>query len=158
MNRYLVLISEINCAIKEFEGYLNPLVKIPELDKNYLQDVTCCWNLTETIWSETKFPNARNRGVYFLLGRNKNNEYDLAVYIGKASFNSSIASRLNIHLNGGDKENKIYPYGDYLLEAVITIALDKNEDLAFLAPALEEFIIGELQTKNIKLLNTIGKN
>jgi hypothetical protein len=62
-------------------------------------------------------------------------------------------------LNQPLKEKKQYPFQDkagieYLVEGVSSIEMD---DVYFLAPALEEFLIYELQDKEVNLINSLGK-
>ncbi len=118
------------------------------------------WDLTAVDWKDGAFPNSGEAGVYFLLTSAKEDSLSLAVYVGKASFNSFIGSRLYSHLYNPEKENRKYPvhdrYGnEYNVELIISIPF--KEGLEFLAPACEEFMIKHLQSKNVSLLNSVGK-
>lgn len=160
MDKYDNFISAINNGLNEFSKYLNSNYKISLFDDTNLKDPKVAWNLIKDGWHETQFPNGSSPGVYFIFGRRKEDENILGVYIGKASHNSLIGKRLYSHLSNAERENKIYPMRDkignvFLLEYVITISMD---EIYFLAPALEEFLIYYLQDEKLNLINAVGLN
>jgi Uri superfamily endonuclease len=113
--------------------------------------------LLEKSWREFRFPKSHRHGVYFIFGRKKSDDSFLGVYVGKASHNSYMCRRLSTHLNNSQKQDKIYLKKDYhhvefLLEFVLTIPME----LIFMAPALEEFLIYNLQKQGVKMINSIG--
>lgn len=161
MEKYSPFISAINNGLKEFSEYLHSDYHFSPIANDMLTDKCFSWNLAKTNWSDAQFPSGANPGVYFIFGRKKEDENVLGVYVGKASNDSLIGVRLNKHLNNPLKENNIYPMRDkpgnqFLLEFVLTIPMD--EEIHFLAPALEEYLIYSLQNQNIYLLNSVGKN
>ena len=160
MEKYSLIISAINNGLKEFSAYLHHDYYFAPIDTIKISDKNISWNLTETGWWDAQFPSGGSQGVYFIFGRKKDNENSVGVYVGKASHSSAIGSRLDKHLNNPERDNKIYPMKDkignsFLLELVVTIPM--GEELHFLAPALEEYLIYNLQNQNIYLLNAVGK-
>lgn len=159
MIKYYPYIKSINKGLVEFSKYLNSDYHIPSIEYKLI-DQKNCWDLTRTAWQDAIFPNGSCTGVYFIFGRKKSEDNVLGVYIGKASYNSAIGKRLYFHLSNSERENKIYPMKDkqgidFLLELVVTIPMD---DIYFLAPALEEFLIYKLQSDEVYLINAVGKN
>lgn len=160
MKKYSCIISAINNGLKEFSEYLHSDYNFTPINNNNLTDKKISWNLTEVDWKDAQFPSGSSRGVYFIFGRKKEDENSSGVYVGKASHSSMIGSRLDKHLSNPLRDNRIYPMKDkfgneFLLEFVLTIPLD--EEIHFLAPALEEFLIYNLQNQNIYLINAVGK-
>ncbi len=158
MEKYSTIIDVIEDAIIEFKAHLNPKTTVPFL-KEKLNDPLFCWNLKNVGWHDAIFPNGNSPGVYLLFGYKLGDEAILGVYVGKASNQSNIGSRLNSHLNNPDLGKMIYPKKDkdgntFLIEFVATIPLDF---FPFMAPALEEFLIGELQSAKIHIINSVGK-
>lgn len=152
--KYVVIISRINDAIKEFEGYLASVIKISGIGTD---NKSAYLNLDEFDWSTMDFPKGGHRGVYFMLGTNIHNKNEVAVYVGKSSFNSCIKNRLEAHLKNRGFDNRIYQFKEHIIEHVFVVALDdNNDDLAFLASSMEEFIIDELRIQKVSLLNAIG--
>jgi len=158
MEKYIEIIDEINEAIQEFIDHLNPLTLIPKLEKEKLNDTTHCWKLKEVDWNDIPFPNGNHPGIYFLFGYKQNEENILGLYIGKASVQSNIGSRLNHHLNSALREQRRYTKSDkegniFELEFVATIPL---KEFPFFASSLEEYLIEVLQGKKFHLLNKVG--
>lgn len=160
MDNYNSIISAINNGIKEFSAYLHTDQYFRLVDNDILSDKKYSWNLTEVNWNDTSFPGDDKGGVYFIFGRKKSEQDYLGVYVGKASLNSKIGYRLDKHLNNPQRDKRIYPMYDkqgneFLLDFVLTIPMD--EEIVFLAPSLEEYIICNLQNQNIHILNAVGK-
>jgi len=92
--------------------------------------------------AQAAWPSNESPGVYIFLDANKQ-----ITYIGKASANSCIGARLNPRFdpkwNPRSHESQGCVY-------ITTIALPR--ELAFEAPAIEEYLIRELSTRS----NTIG--
>jgi hypothetical protein len=158
MEQYKPLIEIINTCISDFKTYLSEKSPIELLSLDFA-DPKYYWDLTKTPWSEGKFPNSEHSGVYFMFAKGMKPEKEKGVYVGKASHNSFIGARLYSHLNQPLREKMQYPVqdkegNDYVVEGVSSIGMD---DLYFLAPALEEFLIYELQEKQVNLINSLGK-
>lgn len=159
MKKYIDIIHTINLGLTEFSDYLNPKYKIAPLSVD-ITDSKFYLDLTFLSWEDGRFPNSGNAGVYFMLARKEDDINNLGLYIGKASHNSFIGARLYSHLFQPKKADKIYPITDkkgqkFYIECVTSIAMD---DIHFLAPALEEFLIYFLQNKKIHIINSIGKS
>lgn len=159
MKKYLDTIQTINLGLTKFSTYLNPKYKIAPLTDN-IADTKSYLDLTALSWDEGRFPNSENAGVYFMFARKEADKNFIGLYVGKASHNSYIGARLYSHLFQPKKADKIYPVTDkegdkFLVECVTSIAMD---DIYFLAPALEEFLIYFLQEKKVHLINAVGKN
>jgi hypothetical protein len=159
MKKYESLIPIINNALDEFSKYLDPKHKMRLLTELDLQDSKICWDMTTIGWNDIPFPNGESRGVYIICGKKKANEDFLGAYVGKASHQSKIGRRLYVHLHNKERGDKIFPMRDksgeeFLLEYVITIPMT---GMPFFAPALEEFLMDELQKNNIYLINAVGK-
>lgn len=160
MENYTSIITAINKGIREFSEYLHSDHYFSLIDNILLSDKKIAWNLTEVHWNDTQFPGDNKGGVYFIFGRKKFEQDFIGVYVGKASLESKIGNRLHKHLNNPLRDNKIYQMKDktgneFLLEFVVTIPME--EAIVFLAPALEEYIICNLQNQNIYLINAVGK-
>jgi hypothetical protein len=160
MEKYHQYITLINNGIEGFSKYLQPEFQIQSISTNKLNDSNTSWNLKAVGWHETRFPNGDSPGVYIIFGQKKNDESFLGIYVGKASHNSVIGYRLYSHLHNPERENRIYPMkdklaNDFLLEFVITIPMN---EIYFLAPALEEFLIDYLQSQDVYLINAVGNN
>lgn len=97
-------------------------------------------------WPEV-WPNAERKGVYLILG----GEYQL-LYVGKASANNTLGVRLSSYfVYDSDCSCKVVHQGwTKPPRYVVTVAVP--EGLTFEAPAIEEYLIGELNPPN----NSIG--
>lgn len=96
----------------------------------------------EKQWPDT-YPNAQKHGVYVVFGK------DLQVlYIGKASMNNTLGSRLSSYFSYADDKKTCKVKGqEYWSECpkfIATIAVPDN--LSFEAPAIEEYLIQSLGT------------
>ncbi len=90
------------------------------------------------------WPSNENPGVYVFLDSHKN-----ITYIGKASFDNCIGGRLNSRFD--TKWNSKKPESEGC-NYITTIALPK--ELAFEAPAIEEFLLKELTTRSNRVGNS----
>jgi len=90
------------------------------------------------------WPSNESPGVYIFLDSSKN-----ITYIGKASFNNCIGGRLNSRFNTKWTPKKPESEGCVY---ITTIALPK--ELAFEAPAIEEYLLKKLTTRSNKVGNS----
>ncbi len=147
------LIKALNDGIKSFNEYLCTEKQLPQLRAESF------FELNNREWSgenqinlgEVAYP-----GVYIILSTREPDSLPY-IYIGKASFSSSIGKRLHQHLlnsqQSGTRGFKWYQQ-PYTLRRVYTIDLSK---CPFLASSLEEFLIQDIQEKYF-LLNSTGNN
>ena len=154
--KYLEMIKIINKSITSFSKNLSPSIKIDKLGKNF-DNKKKYTNIVNTPWEEQFWPNSNEAGVYFLFGRNKENN-EFGVYIGKASLSSKIGNEVYTHLYPHSKSDHYYRNDkdeqQFILEVVSSIDLEKINKI-FLAPSMEEFLITDLRDK-IHLLNKKG--
>ena len=144
---YPDIIAQINSQINQFNYCLSSHCKLQLLRPECYFDIECKG------WWDINLGEVAFKGVYIIVATADETD-TLALYIGKASLNSSIARRLNAHLSKSRKPNSKgfnYYQQPYTLHRVYTINLD---NMAFIAPALEEYLIMNLTT--IPLLNEIG--
>jgi len=158
--KYKAILKDINAAINEFSGFLDPEYRLREIGDEQTSDKGLSWDLSVDGWNEASFPSNFRRGVYLLFGSNSEKGLH-GVYVAKASYNNCIGKRLDFHLNNPRRDDKIYPMKDgsgteYLIDFVTTIPL--HERLSFLASSLEEYIVRSLSDKKIHLLNQIGRS
>jgi hypothetical protein len=117
-----------------------------------------CVKIVHGDWNAFGFPNSGRRGVYFVFGHEKNMSDKNGIYIGKASFSSSIGGRLYPKLHPyrslSHFEMKGYFEETYILDYIASIDLD-SVGIPFMAPALEEHLITALQNE-LNLLNGTG--
>jgi len=92
--------------------------------------------------THASWPSNESPGVYIFLDANKQ-----ITYIGKASFNNCIGGRLNPRFD--TKWNSKKPESQGCVY-ITTIALPR--ELAFEAPAIEEYLLRELSTRS----NSVG--
>ena len=155
--RYLPVIEAINQRIIAFNQYLNPPHKISVFDPCRMLEEKNCIQIVHGNWNAFGFPNSEKRGVYFIFGYEKTSDKN-GLYIGKASFSSSIGKRLNPRLrpykNSDHFEMNGYRNEKYILEYMASIDFD-SLNLRFLAPALEEYLITELKS-DLNLINGTG--
>lgn len=158
MKKYSPIIQSINKGLEKFSTYLSEKYSINvfseeiENDRNFV-------DITKVNWSDYRFPNSDSAGVYFLFASHESDSNRLALYIGKASHNSFIGSRMYSHLYQPLKADRKYPVKDksgqtYYTEIISSIGM---EEIYFLAPALEEFLIYHMQEEGHHLLNAVGK-
>lgn len=158
MIKYTTEFELINNTISLFNKYLSPSNQIRLFD--LVTDIGNK-NIVEVVhgdWDAFPWPNNGTRGVYFVLGYERNHFEKNGMYIGKASFGSSTSARLYSHLHPTRSSDKFTMNGYngevYVIEYIASIDLEK-QDIAFLSPALEEFLITNL-CNNLKLINRTG--
>ncbi len=155
--RYSQEIEAINKSIISFNEYLNAKYSIPKINAQTMLTDQNCIQILHQNWDGFGFPNSEKRGVYFVFGREMTTDRN-GVYIGKASFGSTIGRRLSSHLTGFRNCEQFIMKGYnsevYVLEWIISIDLDAIS-APFLAPALEEYLIAETR-KQINLINGTG--
>ena len=151
--KYNRLIIAINRQIARFNQQLSK-TEINPLPLKYSRDTYL--TLVDMDWKKDKWPNSESNGVYFAFGHDTQGKH--ALYIGKASMSSSVGLRLSNHFSEhsfqmGNKEES------FKMDLVATIPL--ADQYAFFAPALEEFLIGEmaqmLDELDFSLINKTGR-
>lgn len=156
--RYLPYIAAINEKIICFNKIFRESHQIPIIDTDRMIDDGVCIQVIHGDWDAFPFPKAESRGVYFIFGYEKCDESNLGVYIGKASFGSTIGRRLTSHFSKYRHlpffEMNGYNGSPFVLESMISIDLEEQE-LAFMAPSLEEYLITGLRSQ-IHLMNGTG--
>lgn len=155
---YLKMIEIINSRISKFNEFLIPSRQLPMIDKDKINDNSYFTKLTEISWLDLRFPNAEKRGIYFIFGYDAKDQSRRAMYIGKASFSSSIGKRLYAHLKK-DSYNENYTMNDlngnvHHLEYVFGLDLE-SVGLNIFSSAIEEFLIQNVKSE-IYLLNGTG--
>ena len=153
---YKELTKKINLHILNFNTHIQQHSAAPCLEWG---NPDFFMQISATPWDEQFWPNKDSKGLYFLFLKNSQNANDLALYIGLASL-ANIGTRLNSHLNQPEfRSTGIYKDYDtsgkeYVIDWVGTIDFS-SRGLAFLAPALEEYLISKL-SQEIHLTNKKG--
>jgi hypothetical protein len=128
------------------------------LEETELSNKLVFFDLTANYYFSERWPNDICRGVYFIFGVNEKNQNETGVYVGKASFNSTIGKRLYVHFDKYKNSKCFYlnehSKNPYVVELVTSISLEKG--LVYMISSLEEFLITELKENGVNLLNTIG--
>ena len=155
---YNKLITAINWQIARFNQQLSKTEIDPlplEFSRNsYL-------SLGEMDWKKDKWPNSENNGVYFAFGHDTQGKH--ALYIGKASMSSSVGLRLQSHFTDY-AHNRPFRMGskEEAFEMDLVASIPFQDQYAFFAPALEEFLIGEMvqmiDELDFYLINKTGKH
>ena len=159
MEKYKKSIETINNLITDFNKVIAVDCHVELIDITNINDSNYFLNIIDVYWDDILrigFPRCGTSGVYFYFGFNKNDKQKLCTYIGKASFDSTVGNRLYAHfqnrgsaiLDGKD----YYMNGEYALELITTIPIEN----AFIAPALEEYLIYHLPKKGHELFNKVG--
>ncbi len=157
-DQYVKIIKTINKHIINFNKFLNEAYLIPQVDLNKINDEKYFVNINNVTWEDLRFPNSDQKGVYFMIGYDSKDELKSSLYIGKASYSSSIGKRLYSHLSK-NKNNEFYTMNDlqgnvHNLEYIFSIDLE-SLGIDILSSSLEEYLI--LNTKEeIHLLNGTG--
>jgi len=104
-------------------------------------------SISDSAWPDT-YPHVEKPGVYIIFDSEQ-----CVLYIGKASWSSSFGARLSTYFGFGKSNECVLrkPHswkGNHRFLVVIPM----SEKLKFEAPALEEYLITELQPKD----NSIG--
>jgi hypothetical protein len=101
------------------------------------------------IWPDN-YPFATNKGVYVIL-----DDFLNVLYIGKASMNVNIGTRLGKHFcYDDDKKHCKTVEVNWSVQPRYVIIISCHDSLAFEAPALEEYLLGTVDTSD----NTIKPN
>lgn len=136
-------ISELRLALEQFNlNFPRPNMGALELQGPYDISIDFC----------TAYPNAYLPGVYIIFHRNGS-----ILRIGKASCNNTITSRLSCYFKWGTLDSEgLHKHPGYE-EARIVYTIGIPKDRAFEAPAVEEYLIGQLNPPyNINGSNTIA--
>lgn len=136
----MAALSELRTAIDKFnQQFPRPGMKQCEVSASY--DLPSDWPKT--------WPSSDHAGVYVLL-----NQEEEVLYVGKASFNRSLGSRLGDYFCYGEnreasiKQERLKDQG---VRYVVTIGVEHGHE--FEAGAIEEYLIHELQPR----LNVVGR-
>jgi len=140
-------LQELKLKIKNYEKkFRHP--KLEQFNESGLYDLFPPDNEkssdVEAKWPD-KWPHLNDAGIYAFLSK------DLEVlYIGKASMNHGIGYRLSNYCSyeEGTKKCKLNDTWDGKPRYVYTVAVPSGSK--FEAPALEEYLIGEIKTSNNK--------
>ena len=140
-------LSDLEAAIKVYQkSFRNETMGKYEPSKLYdlfpeLGKPNC---LVEHNWPQ-KWPHLDNAGIYALLSENLE-----VLYIGKASMNHGIGYRLSSYCSyvEGTKKCKLNDEWEGKPRYVYSVAVP--DQTKFEAPALEEYLIKEIQTANNK--------
>ena len=158
LDPYKPAIEIINSSITSFNTFLSAPYAVAILKFDTMIQEKRWVEITHGNWDAFGFPTSEKRGVYFIFGHEKNMPEKNGLYIGKASFGSSIGKRLWRRLNRCRSESHFTMDGDnnerYILDYMASVDLDAC-GLLFMASALEEYLISELRNK-INLINRIG--
>ena len=158
---FVPIVKYINQILDEFKQYFSDdHFNVPILSGPYLLNKSYCWNLLDDSITENwnkagSIPGNQKHGIYLLLGRTENTKKP-AVYVGKA-FPGKMSDRINNchlqrHTDAKDK-NRTTKFTlkrseevqeNYLLEYIITMAIDKNP---WVVLSLEAFLIIRLRRK-----------
>jgi hypothetical protein len=132
-------LSDLHKAIDIFnEEYPRPGIKPIGLSERY--DI-------RKDFLNRSYPNSDFPGVYILFDENMN-----ILRIGKASCDRALGSRLSDYFEYGPDKEGVAKDSDYkVVRYLMTIGLSK--DRAFEAPAIEEYLIGKLDSD----LNKTGR-
>lgn len=156
MEKYIPILEKINECIEEFNSYLQPNFGVGKLDISRISDQDYFLNIAYKKWVDFRFP--RNNGVggvYFYIGEYLDFPGKQVLYIGKASLNSFIGRRLSAHFIGKCNGEKVI-IKDCNIELITSLPFE-DPNLVFLAPALEEYLIVNMQKhKEITLFNDRG--
>jgi hypothetical protein len=156
--RYHDSVKVINQAISSFNQHLHVKAQIPAFDLETMIVQKHCVQVIHGNWNAFGFPNSPKRGVYFIFGHEQSKPEKNGIYIGKASFNSAIGARLYAHLHPSRSQPYFtmngYNNEVYIVDYMASIDLDACS-LAFMAPALEEFLISNLNS-SLHLINGTG--
>lgn len=157
MKKYITIVESINSAIQKFNKYVDKQFLVPILMIEQLDNKSLFLDIAKTSWDDQRWPNSNKSGVYFIFGYKKEQDNEIGVYVGKASMSSKIGNRLYAHLNP-HRKNEYYKMNDskgceFFLEFVSSIDLEQTP---FFSPALEEYLISELNRSSVYLLNAAG--
>ncbi len=128
-------IEKLSQCLEEFKKKC-PLPELSELKLSRHYDI-----LNEF---DDYYPDSEHPGVYILLDSEKK-----ILYIGKASCSNNLGYRLGAHIERGP-DGKGMPKDDVSEGTQYIVTISVPDDWAFMAPALEEFLIREINLgKNV---------
>lgn len=136
-----VLSDLINAVLEYSERYRHPglplyrLGPVYDLYPNEVKAATNC----ELGWPET-WPNSDQAGVYAFLDGELN-----VIYVGKSSMNSFLGARLSSYCRYDEFRNCELKHSGWTVKPRYVWTAGMPEELAFEAPALEEYLIRKLQ-------------
>lgn len=157
MIKYLSAINKINDITSEYNFMIN--FKIDLLDTKELDNDSYFMKTKNKEWKDVIFPrNCEVGGVYFYFGTSKITN-KIHIYIGKASYSSTIGQRLFKHFRvcyNINNLNKISRNGEEIeIELVSCIPFELKTQL-FFATSLEEYLLSKFsEDNNYELINTI---
>ena len=96
-----------------------------------------------------KYPNADYPGVYVFLNKNKE-----ILYIGKASFNNTLGSRISSYIRWDKSKDGCEMYHEWKQVPFYLATIRVEVTKSFEAPAIEEFLIKALEP----IENKVGIN
>lgn len=137
-----VFLDEVMEVINEYsKKYRNPSQPIFDISELYALD------MNEELINDVKhrwpagYPNGGLPGVYLVLSHNRQ-----TLYIGKASWNSCVAARLNSYFKYDDQRNyKVVHNWSKEPRYVATVTVP--EENSFEASALEEYLIMKFKSR-----------
>ena len=142
--------NAINDRLVKFNSILSEQNQIPELQESvFFQLEGKCWIGENQInLGELDYP-----GVYFIIGETSDEKP--VIYIGKASFSSSIGRRFNNHLYKTYNDNTKYFEWNSVPCKLLRAYTINLSDMKFISSALEEFMINEIK-QDFTLVNGVG--
>ncbi len=157
--RFKPEVDAINASIAVFNQFLHPSHIVPTFQFDTMLGDKHCIEVVHGNWNAFGFPSSERRGVYFIFGHEKTTPAKNGLYIGKASFGSSIGRRLYSHFHPYRSQSHFLMNGyhdeRYVLDYMAAINLDAC-GLPFMASALEEYLIADVGRRSINLINGTG--
>ncbi len=129
--------AQLNKYVEQFRRPDLPNLSISGIYSLYPKEETPVQ--VEKEWPDS-FPNAEKHGVYVIFGKELQ-----VLYIGKASMNNTLGSRLGSYFSYADDKKTCKVKSEYWSETpkyIITISVPDN--MSFEAPAIEEYLIKSL--------------
>ena len=152
----MATIDEARKALDKFKGFL----RLEALPKGAISDVSDPVTLDDIWVKQDYFPGcdngSENAGVYFLFDVNGE-----IIYVGKASNNNAIGHRLGTYFETDPSDKTTWQlsvsanhkFGKHPSPAAISVIVISDFEFAWIAPALEEYLIKKLHP----VVNTVGK-
>lgn len=152
MQKYQIILGEINHEVDEFNLLLKDEFRIPHLSTSG----ESWFSVINLPYAKIAHPYNHFPGVYVLCASHESDPFRVAAYIGKSSGTKvAMGWRLDSHFHPG-KATNIYrmadPLGEpFIIEAICAIGL-RDAKMRTFASALEEFIIDGVKGR-VHLLN-----